>query len=235
MGQKTQTILIRPARLDDGPDQLLADLGFEKRRRICETPFSKGGPCSIWIGALGDCIVIYSDFAFAPFDEAPADSEAFKSFEESILRCFADADIAALTLHSVVGAWGFAVFRNGALVRRQSGADGTIDCDEGQRLEEEDAYLSKLVRVDVQGAVIYRSQDDADDGDLSEADFGPELTSEICRSFTGFAINSRELADARGTEFWLNDDEAEHTARLKKSQATTPIQQLSRPWWKFWA
>jgi hypothetical protein len=59
MGLKTQTILVRHAFLDGGPDKLLADLGYEMRRKIRDVPFSHSGAGSIWIGAIGDCIVIY--------------------------------------------------------------------------------------------------------------------------------------------------------------------------------
>jgi hypothetical protein len=58
MGWKTQTVLIRPATLDAGPDKLLADLGYDRNRKIDETSFSHAGPGSIWIGSIGDCIVM---------------------------------------------------------------------------------------------------------------------------------------------------------------------------------
>ena len=69
MGWKTQSILIRPAFLDGGPDKLLAYLGYERRRKVDDTSFSRAGAGSIWIGSIEDCIVIYTHFAGAFFDD----------------------------------------------------------------------------------------------------------------------------------------------------------------------
>lgn len=63
MGWKTTTILIRPAHLDGGHDQLLAALGFEKRRKIDDAPFSRAGAGGIWVGATEDCVILETLFA----------------------------------------------------------------------------------------------------------------------------------------------------------------------------
>jgi hypothetical protein len=63
MGWKTNTILVRPALLGAGPDNLLGQLGYEKRRKIGDVPFGTSGGGSIWIGAIGYCIVIYTALA----------------------------------------------------------------------------------------------------------------------------------------------------------------------------
>jgi hypothetical protein len=64
MGWKTQTILIRPALPGPDPDELLGRLGYEKRRKIEDAPFATAGSGSIWVGAIGDCIVMYTPCAW---------------------------------------------------------------------------------------------------------------------------------------------------------------------------
>src|SRR5262249_40874397 len=118
MGWKTNTILVRPALLGAGADELLKHLGYEKRRRIKDEPFATSGRGSIWIGAVGDCIIIYTLLADAFFDgflDDPND-KSFAFFKSALLRRFYDAEVVALTLNSVVDAWGYAVFRSGALI-----------------------------------------------------------------------------------------------------------------------
>jgi hypothetical protein len=123
MGSKTNTILIRPALLGAGPDELLGHLGYEKRRKIKDEPFATAGGGSIWIGAIGDCIVMYTPFACHFFDGLPDDpnDEDFAFFKSSLFRHFYDAKIVGLILDSRVDAWGYAVFRSGALIRRSYG------------------------------------------------------------------------------------------------------------------
>ncbi len=227
VGWKTQTILIRPAFLDGGPDKLLADLGYEERRKINETSFSYAGRGSIWIGSIEDCIVIYTHFAGAFFDENAAKSKDFIEFKNALLRRFPEADVAAFSAHSVVGHWGFAIFRRGALIRRQYGADGITFCDEGSRLPVEEAYIAKFQRIETEGEARYRDPDHPEYDDMTEADLGELLVPEICYSYTGVPLDA---LDAPGTNFWLIDDEAKFQASM---QHYRPKFQ-SRPWWKFW-
>jgi hypothetical protein len=53
--------------------------------------------------------------------------------------------------------------------------------------------------------------------------------SRFAGSFTGFPLDAPAILDVRGTDFWLNDDEATFLAKI---QATPSLQ--ARPWWKFW-
>jgi hypothetical protein len=131
MGWKTETVLVRPAALDAGPDKLLADLGYDSRRKIDETPFSHAGAGSIWIGSIGDRIVIYTYLSSGFIEQDQADNREAVHFRNALLRHFSESDIAALFLHSVNEAWGFAVFRKRTLIRRQYGYDGSTLCDEG--------------------------------------------------------------------------------------------------------
>ncbi|NJO54148.1 MAG: hypothetical protein HC829_04235 [Bacteroidales bacterium] len=231
MSLKTNTILIRPASLGGDADELLENLGYAKRRRLKKpVPFATAGGGSIWIGAIGDCTIIYKDLAWHFFDRfannpdlpVPDPLDEFVFLKSSLLRQFPVADIAALVLNGVVDAWGFAVFRNRALIRCCYGADGAIFADEGARLPAENDFLANYDRIDADGQVLYRSRSHPSYEPMSVADLGEAFVCEVWRSFTGHEFDSPELFHVQGTEFWLNDDEAEFRARC------------GRPWWKFW-
>ncbi|SDR53204.1 hypothetical protein SAMN05444161_5439 [Rhizobiales bacterium GAS191] len=228
MGWKTQTILVRPAALDGGPDRLLADLGYDKRHRIDDASFESAGLGSIWIGSIDVCIIIYTPFAFNFFDDDEADVREFTDFKNALFRQFPEADIAALTLHSVINHWGFAIFRRGTLIRRQHGHDGNVVCDEGPRLPVEESYISRFQRIETGGQIKYQDINHPEYGDMTDSDFGEPLVFEICRSFTGFPLDSREVNEASGTNFWLNNSE------LRSLAPPNALASPARPWWRFW-
>lgn len=71
-----------------------------------------------------------------------------------ILSLFPDREIVVLVLHSVVNLWGFAVFRDGMMVRCAAGAsDDGIICDSGSPLPEEESLLAQkpLAQLDEEG------------------------------------------------------------------------------------
>jgi hypothetical protein len=231
LGWKTHTILVRPIALDDGLEKLLGDLGYDTVRKVSDTPFDGALQGSIWIGIVDDCAIIYSPLAglfFAGDDDDDEEHPEFKVFKGALLRRFSEADIAVLSLHSVVGHWGFAIFRGGALIRCQHGYDGMVIADEGARLPVEEAYLSKFDRHEVDGVIRYRDPHHPERGDMSDPDFGEELVFDICRSFTGTPLDQLQ---ADGTNFWLNDDEEEF---LRAKANHVDGVSGSRPWWKFW-
>ncbi|WFU15084.1 hypothetical protein [Bradyrhizobium sp. CB3481] len=235
MGWKTHTILVRPAVLDGGPEKLLGDLGYDKVRKVSDTPIDGALQGSIWIGMVDDCAIIYSPLAGYFFaGEGDEENQEFEVFRNVLLRRFSEADIAVLSLHSVVGHWGFAIFHRGTLIRRQHGYDGMVIADEGSRLPVEEAYLSKFDRHDVDGVTRYRDPRHPEYGDMGDPDFGEELVFEICRSFTGFPLDRLQ---ADGTNFWLNDDEEEFLraeANMVRAPKRADGVPGSRPWWKFW-
>jgi hypothetical protein len=209
MSWKTNTILVRPALLDAGPDELLGQLGYEKRRRIREAPFATAGGGSIWIGAISDRILMYTYFAdrfFDGFVDDPLDQD-FTFFKSALFRHFSEADIAVFFLDGRVDAWGFAVFRSGALVRRLYGHDGAILGDEGSQLPAETAYFANCDRIEVDGEILYKSRSDPRCDPLSLAHHGEVLLWEVWRSFSGYQLDAPELNQIPGYNFWLNDDE----------------------------
>jgi hypothetical protein len=209
MSWRTNTIVVRPALLGADPDELLRNLGYEKRRRGKQVSFAEAGGASIWIGAIGDRIIMYTHLAdrfFDGFFDEPLDQD-FTFFKSALFRHFSEVDIAALYLDDRVGAWGFAVFRSGALIRRHYGHDGAILGDEGSRLPAENAYFANCDRIEVDGEILYKSRSDPRCEPLSVADHGEGLLWEVWRSFSGYQLDAPELHQISGYDFWLNDDE----------------------------
>lgn len=230
MGQKTQTIIIRPAALEGGPEKLFLDLGYEKWRKIGDSEFQHAGSGSIWIAAVGESAIIYSMLATMFFEEGAEENPEFARFREALFHRFPDADIAVLSLHSVIAHWGFAIFRRGKLIRRQHGYDGMVLADEGPRLPVEESYLSRYERYDVNGETYYRDPEHPEYDDMTNPDVGQLLVSEFCKSYTGISL---EALRAEGADFWLNDDEEEVLQRIASSHVQSASD--SRPWWKFWS
>src|SRR5262249_2471046 len=135
----------------------------------------------------------------------PLDQD-FTFLRNALFQHFSEADIAAFVLDSRVDAWGFAVFRSGALIRRFYGHDGAILGDEGSRLPPENAYFSNCDRIEVDGQILYKSRTDPGAEAFSLAYHGEGLFHEVWRSFTGYAFDARALLQIPGSDFWLNDD-----------------------------
>ena len=140
------------------------------------------------------------------FFDDPLDQD-FTSFKNALFQHFSENEIAAFFLDSRVDAWGFAVFRSGALVRRLYGYDGAILGDEGSWLPAETVYFANCDRIEVDGEILYKSRFDPRCDPLSPALHGEGLLWEVWRSFTGYRLDAPELNQIPGYNFWLNDDE----------------------------
>jgi len=160
-----------------------------------------------------------ADHFFDGFRDGPPDQD-FTFLKSALLRNFSETDVAAFLLDSRVDAWGFAVFRNGALIRRFYGHDGAILGDEGSQLPAENAYLANCDRIEVNGRILYSVPGEEP---CSLANHGERIFCEVWRSFTGYEFDSPEILQIPGSDFWLNDDEAEFLRRKARSR---------RPWWK---
>jgi hypothetical protein len=171
---------------------------------------------------VSSCTPLVHGTFFNGIVDEPNDND-FAFFKGALFRNFYEAEIVGLMLHSVIDAWGYAVFRSGALIRRSYGYDGTILGDGGSRLTSEIPYLANCDRLEVDGEILYRSRSHPQCEPLGVAFHGEQLAFEVCRSFTGYPLNAPELQQIIGADFWLNDDEDEFRARHGR-----------RPWWKFW-
>jgi hypothetical protein len=221
MSWRTQTIFVRRAQFDGGPEKLLTDLGYGTHRKVSEAPFSGAGAASVWIGAVGDNVVIYTHFAWNFF--GAEEDENFNVFRRRLLQHFSGAEVTALIVDGTSGAWGFAVFRQGTLIRCQYGVDGLMLCNDGARLPIEDAYLARFKRREVDGEIRYRDPDHPGSDEMTEADLGEGLVVAIFKSFTGLPFDK---VDGVGSNFWLSEEERRGHAAV--------IAAGSRPWWKFW-
>lgn len=210
MGLKANSILIRPAALPDNPPQFLESLGFRGLTSLGEQSYGEvrgqRWSRSVWIGLAGDCLILSGQGLAEPFFEPQPSQLMLQLFD-----LFANAEICAVALDSVVNAWGFAVFRNRRPIRRKCG-DGDVGTtvDEGAPLPEEAALLS-CSRLREDGTRVYRVPD-FPDGDLDEDQVGENFISEICKRFTGMDM----LTDAALDQVPM-------------------IGFAPPPWWKFWA
>jgi len=234
VGWKTQTMLVRPCAFVDEPAKLLSDLGYASPVKLEETEWADAGAGSIWIGTVGDCLVLYTALAWGFFEDQI--DQKSRDFNAALVRRFPEAEIAALTLHSVVGGWGFAVWRQGSLIRHQHGYDGMVLRDEGARLPAEETYLASLARREVEGVTLYRHPGYPEADDMTHADLGEPLVFEIVRAFTGYPLD--QLNHVRGTNFWLSEDERQQNwqaQRAARAGVSSPRDRGIRPWWKFWS
>jgi hypothetical protein len=227
MGWKTTTILIRPARLDSGPDQLLAELGFEKRRKIDDKPFSGAGAGSIWVGSIGDCVILETSFAFILIDDQNEGSPHGVTFKKALFQRFPEAVITAVWAHSVTGGWGYAVYERGVPIRRHLGSEREIYIDEGPRLPIEKELIAKYEKIEQDGVVSYRDPDCPECDDMLEGDLGDCITPAVGSFYAGTDI---EALNAAGANFWVNDEEEQFHA----AQALAQTKARKRPWWAFW-
>ncbi|MBN3792230.1 hypothetical protein [Burkholderia sp. Ac-20353] len=227
MGWKTQLILIRPTTLANGPDGLLAAFGYDKRRRLDDVSFGGCGAGDVWIGSVGECVVIYTTLAWSFLDDADATAD-FVQFRNALLQQYSEAEIVVVTLHSVIEQWGFVFYRNGALLRCQHGYDGMVLRDEGARLPIENGIFPGLQRFEDDGGSISYREPMEPGLDMTEADLGTYRVWEIIRSYTGFSLDSRQLDETMGTSFLLSDEQP------RTPPVTHRPESRPRSWWKFW-
>ena len=181
MGWKCNSVLLRPATLDIGADLLLGDLGYEGLSPLGEAPYEQAiWPLkeTIWIAEINGCLILSG--------RGLAD-EFFGARRPPLVdRLFArhpKAEIGAVTLHSVVNLWGFAVYREGREIRSKAGSsdDGTFR-DFGAPLGEEAEQLA-CSRLEG-GERVYRLPEFPGE-DLSEDQVGEDYVFKIFQRFTG--------------------------------------------------
>ena len=217
MGWKTDTVLIRPADSNEEPERLLRELGFTRLAPVGERRYERAiwpDKNTVWVGLAGDCLMISARGLSDPFfTDRPT------PLTDALFHRFAGADVAAVTLHSVVNLWGFAVFRNGRALRRKAGSadDGTFE-DWGSPLPEEEDLLANSL-LDVDGERIYRLPQLPDE-ELTEDQVGEEYVFKIFERFAG------ERPDTGATLLETRCD----GFRFSSIAAAG----ARRPWWNFW-
>ena len=217
MGWKADTVLIRPAGPGEGAEALLRDLGFTPLTPLGEHRYEQAiwpDEHTVWVGSAGDCLMISArGLSDAFFEPKPA------PLAQALFRRFPRAEIAAVTLHSVVNLWGFALFSDGNALRRKAGSadDGTFE-DTGDPLPEERELLAKST-LNAKGQRVYRLPEFPDE-DMTEDQVGEEYVFKIFERLAGERPDiGPSLLDTRCAGF-----------RFSSIAAGTS----AAPWWKFW-
>ena len=182
MGWKADAVLIRPATLEIPASRLLTELGCENLSTLGEMAYDQviwPNQGTIWVGAIRDCVIISARGVAERFIEALP-----SAFADTLLRRFPQSEVAAVTLHSVVNLWGFALYRGGRPIRRKAGSadQGTFE-DFGNSIPEEQDLLSKSA-LDAKSRRIYRLPEFPNE-DLSEDQVGEEYVFKVYERLTG--------------------------------------------------
>lgn len=162
---------------------------------------------------VNDCGLILSRGVF----EAVTGANPRGQLLLSVLSHSGGAEACAVTLHSVVNAWGFVVARDGSIIRLKAGAsdEGTF-LDEGAPLPEEVELLAQST-IDAHGARAYRLAEFP--GEIfTEDQVGEDYVFRILERFTD--------------ESWTTSSKLMATECVGFRYAAFP--QVSRPWWKIW-
>ncbi|RFB80013.1 hypothetical protein [Methylovirgula sp. 4M-Z18] len=209
MGVCYDLILIKPAPKSESPEALRDLLGDSAAVHSYPAKFQRFC-CDLWIGEIENCMVLdsYNALQMIPFADNPeaaiAENVTIETPElvERILLRFPDSEIAALTLDSRVGAYGYSVFRSGKMIRSRFGLSGVLERDYGEKLPFETNYLSSNYEaIENNGVISYKSIASPTDDELSGADLGEDLAIELFRVFTGSEPDSAEMGKIVGTGF----------------------------------
>jgi len=182
VGWKADAVLIRPAALEAPANALLTELGCQSLSALGEKPYSQviwPDKSTNWVGAMRDCVIISARGAAERFIEARP-----SPFADALFRRFPQSEVAAVTLHSVVNLWGFALYHDGSPIRRKAGSadEGAFE-DFGSSIPEEHDLLSKSA-LDAKGTRIYRLPEFPEE-DLSEDQVGEEYVFRVYERLTG--------------------------------------------------
>ena len=181
MGWKCNSVLLRPAPDERSANSLLGDLGYGGLSPLGEAPYEQAiwpPRETIWIAEINGCLILSAQGLADEFFGARRPALVDRLFAR-----WPHAEIGAVTLHSVVNLWGFAVYRDGREIRGKAGAsdEGTFR-DFGAPLDEEAEQLA-CSRLEG-GERVYRLPEFPGE-DLSEDQVGEEYVFRIFQRFTG--------------------------------------------------
>lgn len=180
---------------------LLNTLGLKDYELVSEAvdlnDYPKGG--QLYIGAYEHGVVIAHPLLPALlFDEVGRNKnfghvKANGQFCRAIHELFPTGEVMALNLHSVVNMWGFALYRNGLLMRCASGAEGVLHSSIGTLLPEEKPMLAK------------HSIDSLDSGDVV---YSEDLVFDVSQRMLGYRYDELDLEELKCSYFkrrsWLS-------------------------------
>ena len=219
MGWKTATVIVNNTN-DINFKSLLEELGFTKFERIEDEPYEVAmnpGDNTVFIGKYKDILLITSwEIADKFFYENNS------AYPDLLIKLFPRSEICSLVLHSGVNLWGYAVIKDGQLIRARSGSaqDGTF-IDIGEPLPEEMEILSRST-LHEDGTRTY-SYKEYDAEPMSEDQVGEEFV---------FAVSGRYFDEQLHTDDLLFDTMLEGYTYTKMITDETVVSK--KPWWKFW-
>src|SRR6185369_16186659 len=135
MGWKLSSLIINSTK-DVNHENLLNKLGFKKLTKIQDQPYDIAmypDENEVYIGKYKNNLMISVDQLPLVFFK-----ETLSNTEKILIDNFPDAEICAVSLHSSVNHFGFAIIKNGEKIRVKAGdADMGTVIDIGNPLEQE--------------------------------------------------------------------------------------------------
>lgn len=181
--------------------ELLNTLGLNDYELVSEdvalNDYPKGG--QLHIGAYEHGVVIaHASLPALLFDEVGRDKNFGRlkengPFRRAIHELFPNGEVLALILHSVVNMWGFALYRNGEMLRCASGAEGDLHSSIGAILPEEEPLLAE------------HPIDSLDSGDVA---YSEDLVFDVSQRMLGCRYDEADVDELRCSYFkrrsWLS-------------------------------
>jgi hypothetical protein len=194
MGWKLSSIIINPS-TDIHHENLLSKLGFKNLEKLEDQSYDIAmypDKDQVYIGNYKNNLIICSEGLPLKFFE-----NSLTDLEKTLIKCFPDSEICAVSLQSTINHFGFAVIKNGEKIRVKSGdADlGTV-IDIGPPLEQEKELLSKS-KMDDNGQRLYHL--DNFDETFQENQVGENFIVEIFKRYTGESLDTDD--DLLDTDF----------------------------------
>lgn len=187
MGWKAFSILIKPA-INIRHEILLQTLGVSKFVKIDDEPYEiaiypdRG---NIFIGSYKDTLIISNfDLPQLFFDIG------LTEIEKKLITIFPDSEICAVSLHSGVNLWAYAIIRKGKKIRARMGdADNGTTLDFGEPLQEEQDLLSKSTLNDNGQREYYLNNSNES---YTEDQVGENFVFDIYKRYTGKSLDAND-------------------------------------------
>ena len=228
MGWKASSIIISP-KTDINFEETLNKLGFTNLTKIEDEPYEIAAypdKDKIYIGTYKNSLIL-------SVEDIPIQflSEGLTDFENKLIGLFPNTEICAISLHSAVNHWGFAVIKNGQKIRAKAGdADSGTIIDFGEPLEEEKELLSSST-INDSGERTYVFDDD--DDEMTEDQVGENFVFEMFKRYTGESLDSDDdlLFESSFSGYQTSKPLRKSPIQHTKPNNDIPMQ---KPWWKFW-
>ncbi|MFT3705995.1 MAG: hypothetical protein QM802_26750 [Agriterribacter sp.] len=204
MGWKLSSVIINP-KTDINYENLLNKLGYINLTKIEEQPYDIAmypDENEIYIGSYKNNLIISSQQLPIIFFK-----ETLSDLEKILIDHFPDSEICAVSLHSSINHFGFAVIKNGEKIRVKAGdADMGTVIDIGNPLEQENELLSRS-KVGYNGQRQYYLNNNLNEPYL-ENQVGENFVFEMFKRYTGNLLDADdEILDTNFTGYKFSNNE----------------------------